>query len=415
MAAKLIKDTRQKGLYKSVGATKNSWILKKRIKGGPVKSITLGDADLISPTVARQMALEYLLHMAKGEDPITYRNSQAAIDFTLKEALEKFLSQRRSNLKASTLSDYKRVIQRNLTSWLDRPLRSITRDEVIDAYHRIIEAVAKRGRITKAGVNKPGIAEADKTMRYLRGLFEFYVDDPLPDNSGLLLPYGNPVSALNKKRIRQPIKRRERFLELEERIKLRDFLTDPSHYFNQDGTPIAEIKKTKVQREHADWILILMLTGLRFREPLDLAWNDVDFTTEVFTVVENKSSRAFTLPMSPMVKRIFERRRRYSGEISQFVFPQAADPTKPATMSKVAERIREMSGVAFTIHDLRRTQATVLQSLGYELTDIARFLNHARLNQTDQYVQTDLERIREALTRVESLLFHVDTAEFEEE
>ena len=68
-------------------------------------------------------------------------------------------------------------------------------------------------------------------------------------------------------------------------------------------------------------------------------------------------------------------------------------------MSKVAERIRDMSGVDFTVHDLRRTQATVLNQLGYQLSVIGRILNHARLNQTDEYVQTDIERIRDAFER----------------
>ena len=109
-----------------------------------------------------------------------------------------------------------------------------------------------------------------------------------------------------------------------------------------------------------------------------------------------------------MIERIFVRRREATRDFSEYVFPQEGNPKKPATMSKVVERVRDMSGVDFIVHDLRRTQATVLDSLGYTLSEVARILNHARLNQTDEYIITSIERIREAFERVEWLLFDVD-------
>ena len=409
MPPKLIKDTKQTGLYQSVGKTKTSWLVKKRIKGGAVKSITIGDASLISPTEARRIALKHLSEMAKGNDPVAQAKSSLAASMTLSEALEKFLVQRRGNLKSSTIQDYRRVLTRNLKTWMKKPIVEIDRDSIVEAYHSIQEQVAKRGRISKAGVNEPGTAEADKTMRYLSGVFEFYVGDTLPDNSGMLLPYGNPVSALKKKKVRKELKRRTTYLDIHDRLKLRDFLIHPSNYYNEDRSPKSESGKGKLKPSQADWMLLLMLTGLRFREPLSLTWDDVDFETGLFTIVVNKSSRTLTLPMSPMIRRIFLRRHKATAHLSRFVFPQASNPEKPATMSKVAERIRDMSGVDFTVHDLRRTQATVLNQLGYQLSVIGRILNHSRLNQTDEYVQTDIERVREALERAEDLLFNIDT------
>ena len=413
MQSKLEKDSKVRGLYRNVGATKESWLVKSRIKGGPVKSITIGDCTLINVAQARQTALTYLAEMAQGVDPIAKQASKSSANISLEKAIEKYLSQRRDNLKKSTLQDYRRVLRRNLGKWMSRPMVSISRDEVIEAYHKIIEEVSNRSRVNKTTVNAPGVAEADKTMRYLRSVFEFYVDDPLPDNSGLLLPYGNPVSVLKRKKIRREIKRRSSYLNLEQRLKLRDFLTDASHYLNPNGTTRIENAKTKVKAAQADWMLLLMLTGLRFNEPLHLTWSDVNFDNRTFTVSVNKSNRALTLPMSPMICAIFERRHAASAQKSLFVFPQEQNPAKPATMAKVAERFSAMSGVQFTPHDLRRTQATVLSQLGYQLSDIGRILNHARLNQTDEYIQTDIERIREAFIRVEEMLFEIDSPDFD--
>ena len=221
------------------------------------------------------------------------------------------------------------------------------------------------------------------------------------------------LASSSAKKIRREIKRRSSYLNLKQRLKLRDFLTDASHYLNPNGTARIENSKTKVKAAQADWMLLLMLTGLRFNEPLHLTWSDVNFDNRTFTVSVNKSNRALTLPMSPMICAIFERRHAASAHKSILVFPQEQNPSKPATMAKVAERFSAMSGVQFTPHDLRRTQATVLSQLGYQLSDIGRILNHARLNQTDEYIQTDIERIREAFIRVEEMLFEIDSPDFD--
>ena len=287
-----------------------------------------------------------------------------------------------------------------------RSITAISRDDVVEKYHNVREQVARRKRLKKSKANKPGVPEADKTMRYLSAVYSFYEGDRIGNE--LLLPHGNPVDALKAKKVKTPLKKRETFLELPERLKLRDFLLDPSHFFNSDGSPKKASRKNKLKQYQADWLFLLMLTGLRYNEPLNMTWADVDFDDKTFTVAENKSKRPLTLPMSPMIGRIFERRRDATRGFSEYVFPQAGNPKKPATMSKVVERVRDISGVDFIVHDLRRTQATVLDSLGYTLSEVARILNHARLNQTDEYIITSIERIREAFERVEWLLFDVD-------
>jgi len=403
-----VKDTQVRGLYKRIGKTKTSWLLKKRIRGGKVKSISFADASIISVTEARLKAREILVELDRGVDPVAQARTQSAQSMTLGTAVDKYLSQRRGTLKASTIADYRKVLPRNLGSWMQRQFADISRDEIIDKYYDIMDAVAKRARVKKAGVNPAGRAEADKTMRYLSAVYGHFVDDPLPDNSGLILPYGNPVTALKTKKIKQEVKGRTTHLDLHERLALRDFLIDPSHYRNDDGSPRQGNRKSKVKAAQADWLLLLMLTGLRFNEPLQLKWSSVDFNERTFTITENKSKRPLTLPMSPMIHAIFERRQKATASISEYVFPQATNPNKPATMAKVVERVRELSGVEFIVHDLRRTQATQLTTLGYQLSDIGRILNHSRLNQTDEYIQTDIERIREAFERVEHMLFEID-------
>ena len=244
-------------------------------------------------------------------------------------------------------------------------------------------------------------------MRYLSAVFSFYVGDRLGDTAELLLPYGNPVDALKTKKIKTELKKRKTHLDLFARLALRDFLSDQSHYFNNDGSPKMS-RKAKLKTDQADWLFLLMLTGMRKREPLGLKWADVNFEDKIFTITDNKSKRPLTLPMSQTIEQIFLRRQKATQGVSEYVFPQAGNPKKPATMTKVVERVSDMSGVDFIAHDLRRTQATVLRDLGYTLSDIGRILNHSRLNHTDDYIGDDINRVKEAFERVERLLFEVD-------
>ena len=92
---------------------------------------------------------------------------------------------------------------------------------------------------------------------------------------------------------------------------------------------------------------------------------------------------------------------------SNYVFPQKANPKKPATMNRVCQRISRLSEIEFTAHDLRRTTATALNELGYSIEDIGRILNHRRTSITDEYIQTSTEQLRKALEELEYMLFDV--------
>ncbi|RLA10769.1 MAG: integrase, partial [Gammaproteobacteria bacterium] len=66
-------------------------------------------------------------------------------------------------------------------------------------------------------------------------------------------------------------------------------------------------------------------------------------------------------------------------------------------MAKVVER----SGVAFTLHDLRRTFITIAESLDISAYALKRLLNHKMTNDvTAGYIITDVERLREPMQRI---------------
>ena len=80
------------------------------------------------------------------------------------------------------------------------------------------------------------------------------------------MPQGYVVKVIAKKRIRPPIKRRERTLNLSEGLTLIDVL-----WGEEAG---------KIFGSQRDWVL--MLTGLRYHEPLSLRWENIDWSLKVF-------------------------------------------------------------------------------------------------------------------------------------
>jgi integrase len=406
MGYKMEPDHQVAGLYKRATAKGDKWVVSGRVKGGNPTKVTIGFCAVFSAKQARTIAKQHLAAMAQGINPNQSQRTLAVKGKTLGEALDQYIYEKNHLIKQTTIKSYQGTIQRNFLGWMAKPINSITAQDCVTRYNQIRNEVAKRSR-TKQKANAPGEAEAQKAMRTLGAVLGYFANDMLPDNSGKLLPNGNPVDGLKDKRIRKKLNTRTRALLFEERTELLDFLTHPSNFVDKYGLPIKETQKTAIKIDHCDWLIFLLCTGLRFNEPLGLTWDSVDFEDNVFTVINTKNNKPLTLPMTKRIRSILLRRKNNEQRLSHFVFPQQGNPKKSATMNRVCERISRLSGIDFTAHDLRRTTATALRELGYSIEDIGRILNHSRSSITDEYIQTSTEQLRKALEELEYMLFDV--------
>lgn len=404
MGYKMTPDTQVHGLFKRPTAKGDKWVVSARVKGGNPTKVTLGYCSNLPAKEARAIAKKHLADMAQGINPNTSRKMDQIKGFTLQKAIDQYIAEKGNSLKPNTIKSYNSTLNNNFAKWMSRAIASITPQECVNRYHQIKEEVAKRST-QKVKANEPGLAEANKAMRTLSVILGYYANDFLPDNQTRILPNGNPVSALANKKLKKQLKPRTSSLSFEQRRELLDFLTDPAHYYNPDMTLKQEHNRTSVKREHAHWIIILLCTGLRKEEPLKMRWEDVDFEHKTFTVSDTKNGKPLVLPMTARTESILLERSEQLSTVSDYVFPQHSNPTKPATMNRVCERMAKLSGINFTAHDLRRTTATALSELGYSIEDIGRILNHSRKSVTDLYIQTSLEHLRGALEELEQMLF----------
>jgi integrase len=364
-----ISDSQLNGLYQRERTTGNKWVVKAKQRGinKPV-TVTLGRVDVIPVREARRLAKEKLALLADGINPNTQARQSREVDeqlgVSLQQALEEYLNLR--ELKPSTIKSYRQVVARSFSDWLDRPLRGITRQMVVKRYQEIQKGIAKRmAQPEKA--NPRGLAEAQKAMRYLSAIMNSYANDTI---GGVpVLPDGNTVLVLKDKRARTKLKARKRFLDANERETIFEELSHTDH----------PEYKGKLKPREADFVFLLMVTGLRLEEAKQLRWENI--TELTYTITDTKNEVDHTLPITPTIASLLERNRSES----EWVFPGRNN--KAASMSSAVKNVSLETGIQFSAHDLRRTAATIAAEHGFSRDQIGRLLNHSDGNVTEGYIQ----------------------------
>lgn len=393
-------DSKVKGLYKRHGATKSVWAVKARIKGGDPVTVTLGSSELIKATEARRLALEKLNLMTQGINPNEVAReareqrrikaeNEAARGMTLRQALQQYLALKER--KPATVKSYQQTIERNFADWLDKPLLAIDRQGVLKRYQEIKARVvsAKRNSSTQF-VNPTGEGEAQRAFRYLGAICNSFGNDVV---GGSPLLERNPVAVLKDKRVRQVLRPRQRFLTHSQRIELIDIASHCTHQEWQGAT----------KPEDADFIVLLLMTGLRVDELRTLKWSNVNFNEGTLKAVDTKNHNEHLLPLTGSIGSVLSRRK--IGNKSPYVFPSPLDHNRPASMSRVFDRVCADLGMTFTAHDLRRTFATTASEMGIDVTKIGAALNHAKKGVTGGYIQSTTTMLTETLQAVQDALF----------
>lgn len=340
-----------------------SYFIEKRINGKNSR-ITIGRHGQITPEQARKEAQRLLGEITFGKNPLIERKQKALRSTTLGKAYHDYL-QARKNLKPKTLDDYKQCIERSLGDWLETPLTEITKD-----------IVAKRHR--KLGNKSP--ARANNTMRVLRAIFNFAIEE-YEDQQGNPTVMINPVSRLSKTRAWYDIRRKQTLLTP---TQLKPWY-DATLRLNQETT--------------RDFLHFLLFTGLRRNEAARMMWDDVNFDEGSFIIPDTKNKEPHRLPMSDFLRELLQRRHLLAEKI--WVFPSPLTDTHLKEPRTAVEKVSKVSGIEFTLHDLRRTFITIAESLDIPAYALKRLLNHKFSNDvTAGYIVPSIERLRDPMQRI---------------
>jgi integrase len=282
--------------------------------------------------------------------------------------LRDYLEQRR--LKPGTAAEYTRAVETAFADWRTRPLNTITRDAVLRRFKKLHD--------------EHGPAWANLTMRILRALFN-YAAHKYADEEGQSPFAANPVRVLSQTRGWAKVERRRGTIKPHEM---------PAWYAS-----VQELTNTTVR----DYLLLLIFTGLRRREAARLRWQDVDLKVSTLTVADTKNGRPHTLPLPRFILSMLN--DRFAGAKGAFVFEGTGAAGYLDSPRKAKAKVVEASGVSFTLHDLRRTFATVAESLDITGYTLKRLLNHGDGSDvTAGYVNASVDRLREPMEKVANYL-----------
>ncbi|HAT6393020.1 TPA: tyrosine-type recombinase/integrase [Legionella pneumophila] len=332
------------------------FINKKRCR------ITLGHYPELTAEMAKNKALHILGQIAMGINPIAEKKAAEVRDITLNQVFMDYLKTRK-NLKPKTIDDYKHIVDKAFTSWKSKPMLSITRDKIAK-YHE------------KLG-NEHGEAYANLAMRILRALFNFAAGQ-YEDNSGSSLFIDNPVKRLSQTRAWYHVERRKTYIK--------------SHEL---AAWYAGLQQTQNETLR-DYLLLILLTGLRRLEAASLKWSDIDLKAKTFTINKTKNNESHTLPLSDFLYDLLIARKLKT--FNDYVFPGPGAAGHIIEPRKQMEHVTKYSGVHFTVHDLRRTFITIAESLDIPAYALKRLMNHKLSNDvTAGYIIVDVERLRKPM------------------
>ncbi len=332
---------------------------------GKVKKFKIGSIQDTPLPKAKTEALIALKKIRSGIDPLQEKHALLHEGKTLNELIEDYYHAR--DLKDRTLRDYRYIASRRFAHWLDRRVVDITKHEIRDWYIR--------GRGTPT--------QTEQAYRFLNALMTYA--------KGLEIITENPCHLVTDGKMRYTIRKKDTHIEVNQ--DLSKFLIALKDYqFNKDS-----------ERVSRDLILLILTTGLRSIEARSLEWANVNFDRKTFTIPDPKNKRPHTVPMNQFTYALFRYREEYS-EGSRYVF-RIKGESKSGYMTDFQKTLTNICNKAevdnVTPHDLRRTFATVLNTLGVGYADIKQLMNHkARDITADIYIQPDIGGLRRTLQRV---------------
>ncbi len=369
--AAIVRDTELRGLGVRVTAAGNVMFIYERKVKGRSRRWSLGRFGDITVVQARRKALELANEIAHGEDPDAKKRAAEVAARTLREAVAEYLETR--PLKPRTKRDVTVVLNRYLSDWMDRELSAIRAQDVVDRYREVCE-------------RSP--AQANLCMRYLRAVFGFA-------RAAWRTPDGTPVIAENPVRVLSD-------LRAWRRLQPRRTVIEP-----HELKPWFEAVLADPDPRARDFFVFVILTGARRGEALGLTWDRVNLEAGKVLFTETKAHRDHELPVGPYLLGLLERRREAAGD--PWVFANRKSGARLDNLRFSLGRIRRASGVRFTVHDLRRTFATVAESLDVSGYTLKALLNHALPQEdvTAGYLRLTPERLRDAMTKIERKILNL--------
>ena len=340
--------------------------------GGKSRRVTIGSHRLWSPENARREAGTLIARIKAGETPgRPGADSASATGPTIAELAEDYMTQHVAlRCKPGTARSCRHILDKSLLPQFgSRRLGEITPDEVAALHYRLHATPIM----------------ANQTVSLLSRLFQRAAA------AGDAPAGGNPCRFIKK----YPARSRERFLSKPEYDRLGIVL----HRLERAG---------RVPASAAAALRLLMLTGCRRSEILNLKWEDVDLEHDELRLRDAKTG-ARAVPLSPTARQVLTAMPRPPG--NPWVIFGLAPGTRLGNLNAPWQLVRREAGLEdVRLHDLRHSFASRALALGLSLPMIAKLLGHTQLQTTARYAHLAPSSVKTVADRVaDSLAVDLDT------
>lgn len=212
-------------------------------------------------------------------------------------------------------------------------------------------------------------ASVNRIRAMLSSLFNLAIDHELIES--------NPVTRVKNFRENN---QKERYLNANETKSLMTILGQPTAHGIHNLVIVAIIH-------------FLLLTGVRKREAMDMRWSDVDLSTGVWLLGENKSGKARRINLNQDALQILQQLPKQS----LFIFsnPETGQPYND--IRKTFDKIMHAAGIYnMRIHDLRHNFASLAVNSGQSLYVVQHLLGHASPQTTQRYAHLQSDTLKQA-------------------
>ena len=321
-----------------------TWTVLYRNASGRLRRLTLGKFPLVGLADAREMARKALASVVQGADPAGEKQARREAPTFAEVAREYVEHAKKVN---RSWREKQRMLDTDvIPAWGSRQARDITARDV----RELVDGIVDRG----------APIAANRTFALIGRVFTWA---SAPDR-GLVPQHHNPCRGMERP---APEKQRARVLDASELRSMWAALDSEDVY-------------------NAALFRLYLLTAQRGGELRTMEWAELDLASGWWTVPADKAKNgiAHRVPLSPQAVAILSALPRVDG--SPWIFPstRAAKGCR-SNITKAVARIRKAGGVDFWPHDLRRTAASHMTSMGISRLTVGKILNHVERGITAVY------------------------------
>jgi integrase len=352
-----------------------SFVLRYTTRAGRERTYTIGSAEAWKVTTARAKARTLRRDVEDGGDPLGDIEAERAAP-TVWELIARFEAEHLPRCRPNTAIDYRRMIAKHVRPHFSQYAKvADVRFEDIDALHR---------KITHSG----SPFAANRCIAITSKMFALAVRWHMRTD--------NPARGVEPNAEHG----RRRYLSGDELARL-----------------VAALA-AHPDREAADILRILLLTGCRKSEALSMKWGDIDLATGTWSKPPSstKQGRHHEAPLSAPARALLSRIRE--GQVAAhpkqplgtFVFPGPGEAGHRVELKRQWRTLCKAAGITgLRLHDLRHSYASALVSGGASLPLIGALLGHSNPATTNRYSHLYDDPLRAAAERIGRLIENAGT------